>query len=88
MRHFLVSAVRCPLCDKVLNCHGATAPTPGPQPGDLTLCVGCGVLLTFGLMGELQVCTDAILASLTPEEHQDLARTRAYVLAHPELREG
>lgn len=50
----------CPVCSATLN---AAAPadrgTPrGPSPGDLTMCLYCGVLLAFDRAG-LRLATDA-----------------------------
>lgn len=87
MEHFHVPLMHCPVCDHVVNCHGATAPTIGPRPGDFTLCVYCGMLLSFGFLGELRVCSEGELASITSEERARIEQARAHVLAHPELRE-
>jgi len=84
MEHFHVPLFACPVCDKPLNCHAATHGTRAPQMGDFTLCAHCGLLFTFGLLGELQAATDAVLASITPEERAYIAQARAQMQAHLE----
>ncbi len=52
-----------------------------PKPDDLTVCMGCGEVLTFGPRLTLHKITAAELAALTPEEAADLEQTQTIVRA-------
>lgn len=76
--------MNCPRCDYTLERHTPIAGegTPWPEPGDLTLCLGCGALLAF----------DGIrIREATPEETREaiasvfgpqLARARELIVAY------
>jgi hypothetical protein len=47
--HIRVAEHKCPKCDYPMDCISAafTKNTPTPRPGDFTICLCCGAMLTF-----------------------------------------
>jgi hypothetical protein len=58
-----------------------------PNEGDLSVCFGCGEVLTFDARLRLQRISPAVLAKFHPEEaaqlRQTQSRVRAFLAAKP-----
>ena len=39
--------ITCPACAKVLDASTNTTGDTAPSPGDITICIGCGAVLTY-----------------------------------------
>jgi hypothetical protein len=74
---------RCPHCGYRMDAVsqiGVERP-PRPEPGDLTVCFGCGEALQFGPRLAMQKITAAQLAALEPDEAAELQRMQVVVRA-------
>lgn len=73
----------CPACNKPLDAAASiSGEDVGPQPGDVTLCIGCGTFLEYGEDMRLMLLTDAHKDEISAEdldrleEIQTMIRTR------------
>jgi hypothetical protein len=68
----------CPLCGKLLDAVGKLEDgASGPTPGDVTLCMGCGALLSFADDMGLQVQDEG---ELDAETRREVERVRAAIV--------
>lgn len=79
-----VPATRCPACGRrVEEASGVTLggeAIPGPSPGDLTVCIGCGALLAFADGLALRPMTDRDAAEADVDTLTRLLAARRAVL--------
>ena len=67
-----VPASRCPCCG-LLNDGASGGPTK-PEPGDLTVCIGCAAMLQFGQTLELERLSRPEFEELPAEAQHELLR--------------
>lgn len=89
MTEHTVPDSHCPVCgyhaDRASNCDGFDA---SPQPGDLSVCVACGAMLTFTPELALAELTDDQKAALLPVERELLLDAQLMVRAMKRERES
>lgn len=71
----------CPKCGTFLDAASVlrSGHIPMPKPGDFTVCIGCGVIMTFGDQLQLQEVSEAELAALKPKELTNVKKIQAAV---------
>jgi hypothetical protein len=88
-RSYEVPASRCPGCGLPLDCATGHAT---PEPGDLSVCLECGLPCRFDHALTLVTLTDAELGALPPEFLTEQEAARFAVLraniAYPNLKPG
>ena len=57
----------CPMCECNLNAHTSMNGDYTPQSGDVTICVNCGVMLTFTDNLNLELLSDEAIRAVPPE---------------------
>jgi hypothetical protein len=79
----LLPGSRCPHCGQRLNAVGVLGESPNdtpiPIPGDVTVCIGCGEVLTFDRRLRLKKATLAQLGDLEPDLAAELRNTQRRV---------
>jgi hypothetical protein len=60
------NAPACPGCSGKLDCHDDLKGS-APKPGDITICLHCGEVLTFTVTGGLRFATLAECNAAPPE---------------------
>ena len=75
----------CPACGKVLDADSPIGHDSSPDPGDVSICVGCHVVLwyTMNKAGQLErtVMPDRAIQAMPPEQRSTL-ETVLNALAH------
>ena len=72
----------CPGCnDPIEFATGVSMGSPGPEPGDATVCVGCGVMAIFKDDMQLRLATEEDLTDLDEHTKRMLRRAHAVVAA-------
>lgn len=72
----------CPQCGKLLDSlaqAGGLVQQGQPQPGDLSLCLGCRSVLELTALGGYRLMRPEEIAALSDDERLDLEATRAHL---------
>lgn len=72
----------CPQCGKPLDSlaqAGGIVEQGVPQPGDLSLCLGCRSVLELTAIGGYRVLSQEEIVALSEEERMDLEATLAHL---------
>jgi hypothetical protein len=76
---FHVPEATCPGCARKADGAASLAGKGAPSPGDLTVCIGCGIILVYATAMTLRRATHEELEALAPETAEDLRRVRRAV---------
>jgi hypothetical protein len=78
---FTTKPSACPHCGKRLD--RATAADPAdkvpPEPGSLSICIGCGAVLIFGADLTLEACPASVLSAMPPPLRAVIDRARTMI---------
>jgi hypothetical protein len=69
---FRFKLTRCPHCGHRLNACSTLGEDRPPNPGDLSVCMGCGQVVRFGPKLKLQRVPASVIAALLPDERAEL----------------
>lgn len=69
-------SARCPACLTKLSAATGLRPTGGPRPGDVSVCVYCGIYLEFNSDLTVSTMTDEQFAALPQDSQHQLTNAR------------
>ena len=71
----------CPVCRKMLDAASALdGSNDGPTPGDVTICINCGMVLKFTKTLGLTVATPQDVDQLSYEQAVQIAKAQQFIL--------
>lgn len=78
----LPGSPKCPVCAKTLNGAAAVGHDSAPEPGDVTICIGCGTVLEFGpdRKSYSAISDDEMFARLDVDQVNEFLRVRSAIL--------
>lgn len=71
----------CPVCRKMLDAASALdGSNDGPTPGDVTVCINCGMVLKFTQTLGLAIATPQDVNELSYEQAVQIAKAQQFIL--------